>query len=156
MGFVTEADQLTPSNSHELDCKCPALQGGCSRAHQGLWQKGLGTSPRTRARGSPSTGTTGPASVSPSPRWEVSTHPPPMQQASLLPGRGTYLIAYIMPGLSITTSRTDPRANPGSGSLTQFGGGSPLTPPTLLASKGRNWLPPYFLCLCLSEFAFNV
>lgn len=89
MGFVTETNQLTPSSSRELDRECPALQGGCSCARQGLWQKGSGTSPQTCALGSPSTGTMVSASVSPSPRWDVSTHPPPVQQALLLPGQGT-------------------------------------------------------------------
>lgn len=77
MGFVTEADQLTPASSRELGCQCPALQGGCSQARQGLRQKVLGTSPWTHALGSHSTGTMVPASVSPSLRWHMNTrhHP---------------------------------------------------------------------------------
>lgn len=78
-GFVTETDQLTPSSSHELGGECPAMQGGCSQARQGLWQKDSGSRLWIRALRSPSTGTVVPASVSPSPRWEMSTHPPPMQ-----------------------------------------------------------------------------
>lgn len=74
MGFVTEADQLTPASSCELGCQCPALPGDYSQARQRVWQKGLGTSPRTCALGSHSTGTMVPASVSPSLRWDMSTH----------------------------------------------------------------------------------
>lgn len=85
-GFVTEADQLTPSSSCELDCEHPALQGGCSQRCQGLHQKGSGTSLWPRALGSPSTGPVVPASVSRSPRWEASSHPLPVLEALLLPG----------------------------------------------------------------------